>query len=138
MNLHKFEIFHTYPIPQPTNCCENLDDPIGYEVMVISNNLQPTTDWSRYNRQLSLALFLKKIIIKKRFWVFSIDRNERKNGKTYVFGFQCVNKNIEGWLFRFCISNLVYSQIWLNLPMTITTFSTNKSSWKNITWQKLY
>jgi len=59
--------------------------------------------------------------LKKRFWGLSIDRNERKNGKTYgqtyVFGFQCVNKNIEGiWLFRFCISNLVYSQIWLNLP----------------------
>jgi hypothetical protein len=35
MNLHKFEI----------------------EVTVISNNLQPTTDWSRDNRQLSLALF---------------------------------------------------------------------------------
>jgi len=86
----------------------------------------------------SKAKFLK-IIIEKRFWGFSIDRNERKNGKTYgqtyVFGFQYVNKNIEGWLFRFCISNLVYSQIWLNLPMmAITTFSTNKISWKNITW----
>jgi len=84
------------------------------------------------------AKFLK-IIIEKRFWGLSIDRNERKNGKTYgqtyVFGFQCMNKNIEGWLFRFCISNLVYSQIWLNLPMmAITTFSTNKISWKNITW----
>jgi hypothetical protein len=91
--------------------------------------------WQNFTN-LKRSFFFKRNF--KRFWGFSIDRNERKNGKTYgqtyVFGFQCVNKNIEGWLFRFCISNLVYSQIWLNLPMAITTFSTNKSPWKNNTW----
>jgi hypothetical protein len=33
------------------------------------------------------------------------EKNGKTYGQTYVFGFQCVNKNIEGWLFRFCISS---------------------------------
>jgi hypothetical protein len=34
----------------------------------------------------------------------------------YIFGFHCVARNVKGWL-GFCSSYVVYSHIWLNLPM---------------------
>jgi hypothetical protein len=40
-------------------------------------------------------------------------KKESKNFQNFIFGFQCVTINIEGWL-KIYISYLVYSQIWLN------------------------
>jgi hypothetical protein len=54
----------------------------------------------------------------KWLWRFSIARSEgekSKNFQIFVFGFQCVAKDMEGWL-KFCTSYMVYSHIWLNLP----------------------
>jgi hypothetical protein len=37
----------------------------------------------------------------------------RLKHKIFIFGFQCVTKNMEGWL-NICTSYLIYNQICLN------------------------
>jgi hypothetical protein len=67
--------------------------------------------------------FCQKPIIKiiffwkmKCVWKVSITKCEGKQCQISIVGFQCGAMNIEGWL-TISISYLVYTHIWLNLPM---------------------
>jgi hypothetical protein len=60
--------------------------------------------------------------------------NNNNNKQISSFVSQCVAKNIEGWL-KFCISYMIYSQIWLNLPRMTVTFSTSSNGWSPL-WVK--
>jgi hypothetical protein len=53
----------------------------------------------------------------KKFWRFSIAKSEGEHNKIFqifIYGFQCVAKNIEGWL-NISTSYMANSEIWLNL-----------------------
>jgi hypothetical protein len=52
----------------------------------------------------------------KWFWRVSIAKSEKENSQISLFGFQLVAVNIECRL-KIYTSYLVYSQVWLNLPM---------------------
>ncbi len=65
-----------------------------------------------------------------------------ENCQLSTFGFQCLARNMEGWIKKTCISYLVFSRIWLNLPRDdshffyillwmIATLATKKKSPKN-------
>ncbi len=43
-------------------------------------------------------------------------KNKNKNNWIFIFGFQCVAKKKKKRMIKICVSYLVYSQIWLNLP----------------------
>ncbi len=58
---------------------------------------------------------LKNEVNLKVFQSAKVREKISKNHQIFIFGFQCVTKNIEGWL-KFHTSNTVYSQIWLNIP----------------------
>jgi hypothetical protein len=69
--------------------------------------------WAKFRRKEKIKLEVWKWT---DFRGFSIARKEGKNTtRFFILLFQCVNKNIEGWL-KFCALHMVYSQIWLNLP----------------------
>jgi hypothetical protein len=58
--------------------------------------------------------------------VMNNNNNNNNKRQISIFVSQCVAKNIEGRL-KFCISYMIYSQIWLNLPRMTVTFSTSSN-----------
>ncbi len=69
-----------------------------------NTSCQPFFYWGNFTKKRISNFKNSKM---KWIWRFPI-------AKFVMFGFECVAKDIEGWLL-FCTSCLVYSQLWLNL-----------------------
>ncbi len=76
----------------------------------------PLNSGNLFQPFLTLKIKIKNSKIK---WFWKVKPELRKtlikNLQIPISGFQCVAKNIKGWL-KFYISYLVYSQVWLILP----------------------
>jgi hypothetical protein len=73
---------------------------------------------TRESQHFSFLAKLKKTRKLRDFGGFQSPKLIKKgeNCQLSTFGFQCLARNMEGWIKKTCISYLVFSRIWLNLP----------------------